>query len=168
MPMKLELFPVLLLASSLAGAQIPDSNWAGTWTLNVVNSKLVPTVPKSETVVIRAPGWSAHVVKYTITSTEGDGSSFNLSFDGAADGKTYPVMSNGKETAQSAWHRRSSHYYTATFMYPPGTTVAVAIVMAPDGMSFTLQTHVTTSTGRTHITASTGNSDETAVFNKNP
>jgi hypothetical protein len=166
MQMKVEVFPVLLLASSLAGAQMPDSNWAGTWALNVANSKLVPTIPKSEVVVIPAPGWSAHLVKYTISSTAGDGSSFNVNLDAAADGKPYPIMSDGKETAQSAWHRRSSHHYTATFTYPHGTTVAVAIVMAPDGESYTVQTHVTTSTGRTHITALTGDYDETAVFDK--
>jgi len=166
MQIKVGLFSVLLLASSLAGAQMPDSNWAGTWTLNVANSKLVPTIPKSEVVVIPAPGWSAHVVKYTISSTAGDGSSFNVSLDGAADGKPYPVMSDGKETARSAWHRRSSHHYTATFTYPQGTTVAVTIVMAPDGKRYTVQTHVTTSTGRAHITAPTDNYDETAVFDK--
>jgi hypothetical protein len=166
MEMKVGLFPVLLLASSLAGAQMPDSNWAGTWTLNVANSMLAPTIPRSEVVVIPAPGWSARAVKYTISSTGGDGSSFNVSLDGAADGKPYPVMSDGKETAQSVWHRRSSHHYTATFTYPHGKTVAVAIVMAPDGKRYTVQTHVTTSTGLTHITATTGNYDETAVFDK--
>ena len=166
MLMKVGLLPALLLASSLAGAQMPDSNWAGTWTLNVANSVLVPTIPKSETVFIPAPGWSANAVKCTITSTAGDGSGFNVSFDGAADGKPYPVMSDGKEAAQSIWHRRSSHHYSATFTYPHGKTVAVAILMAPDGKRITLQTHVTTSTGLSHITAPAGNSDETAVFDK--
>lgn len=47
--LKVGLFPVLLLASSLAGAQSPDSNWVGTWTLNVANSKLRPPVPRSST-----------------------------------------------------------------------------------------------------------------------
>jgi hypothetical protein len=166
MQIRVGLLPVSLLASSLAGAQMPDSNWAGTWTLNVANSVLVPTIPKSEVVVIPAPGWSAHVVKFTISSIAGDGSSFNVSIDGAADGKPYPIMSDGKETGQSVWHRRSSHHYTATFTYPHGTTVAVEMVMAPDGKRYTYQTHVTTSTGHTHITAPTGNYDETAVFDK--
>jgi len=167
MQMKVGLFAVSLsLASSHAAAQVPDSNWAGRWTLNVANSVLAPAIPKSEVIVIPAPGWSANVVKYTISTTAGDGSSFNVSFDGAADGKPYPVMSDGKETAQGAWHRRSSHHYTATFTYPHGTTVAVAIVMAPDGKRYTLQTHVTTSSGRAHITAPANIYDETEVFDK--
>jgi hypothetical protein len=166
MQMNFGLFPVLLLASSLAGAQVHDSNWAGTWTLNVDNSVLVPTIPQSETVVIPAPGWSANAVKYTITSIAGDGSSFNVSFEGAADGKPYPGLSDGKETTQGVWHRRSSHHYTATFTYPHGTTVAVAFVMAPDGKRCTLRTHVTTSSGHAHITAPAGNYDEMAVFDK--
>ncbi|HSY81850.1 MAG TPA: hypothetical protein VK807_08810 [Gemmatimonadaceae bacterium] len=166
MQTKVGLFAMLLLSSSLAAAQMPDSNWAGTWTLNIASSVLVPTIPKSEVVVIPAPGWSAHSVKYTISSTAGDGSSFNVSFDGAADGKPYPVMSDGKETAQSVWHRRSSRHYTATFTYPQGTTVAFEIVMAPDGKRYTYRTHVTTSTGHTHITAPTSTYDETAVFDK--
>jgi hypothetical protein len=165
MQMKVGLFAVLL-SSSLAAAQTPDSNWAGTWTLNIASSVLVPTIPKSEVVVIPAPGWSANAVKYTISSTAGDGSPFNVSFNGAADGKPYPVMSDGKETAQSVWHRRSSHHYTATFTYPQGKTVSVAIIMAPDGRRYTYRTHVTTSTGHTHITAATGDYDETAVFDK--
>ena len=166
MLLKIGLFPVLLLASSLAGAQSPDSNWVGTWTLNVANSKLRPPVPRAEAVVIPVPGWSARAVKYTSTNTAGDGSSFNMSFDGVADGKPHPVMSDGKEIAKCAWHRRSSHHYTATFRYPDGRTATVAIVMAPDGKSYTFQSHVTASTGQTHITASTGDYDETAVFHK--
>jgi len=166
MLMKFGLFPVLLLASSLAGAQMPDSNWAGTWALNVTNSKFLPPIPKSEAVVIPAPGWSAHGVKYTSTNTAWDGSVFNMSFDGVADGRPHPVMSNGQEIAKSAWHRRSSHHYTATFTYPDGKTVAVAIVMAADGKSYTFRTHVTASASQTHITGSTGNYDETAVFVK--
>ena len=166
MLMKVGLLPVLLLASSLAGAQPPDSNWAGTWTLNVASSKLLPPLPKSEAVVIPTPGWSAQAVKYTSTHTTGDGSSFNMSFDGAADGLPHPVMSNGKEIAKSAWHRQSSHHYTATFTYPDRTTVTVAIIMAPDGKSYTFRTHVTQATGQTHITAATGNYVETAFFDK--
>jgi hypothetical protein len=38
--------------------------------------------------------------------------------------------------------------------------------MAPDGKSYTFQTHVTASTGQTHVTATTGNYEETAVFVK--
>jgi hypothetical protein len=105
-------------------------------------------------------------VKYTSANTAVDGSSFNMSFDGVADGLPHPVMSNGKEIAKSAWHRRSSHHYTATFTYPDGTTAAVAIFMAPDGKSYTFRTHVTASTGQTHVTASNRNYDETAVFVK--
>jgi hypothetical protein len=166
MLMRIGLLPVTLLASSLAGAQMPDSNWAGTWTLNVANSRLLPPIPKSEAIVIPAPGWSAHAVKYISTNTAVDGSSFNMSFDGVADGLPHPVMANGKEMAKSVWHRRSSHHYTATFTYPGGTTVTVAILMAPDGKSYTFQTHVTASTGQTHVTATTGNYEETAVFVK--
>lgn len=161
---KVGLFPVLLLASSLAGAQMPDSNWAGTWTLNVAHSMLIPPIPKSEAIVIPAPGWSVHSVKYTGTSTAEDGSSFNLSFDGAADGKPYPVMSDGKEIAKVAWHRLSSHHYTATFTYP-NVQVNLVVYMAPDGRSYTFRAHGTASAGR-HVMAPTGNYDETEVFDK--
>jgi hypothetical protein len=161
---KVGLFPVLWLASSLAGAQTPDSNWVGTWTLNVAYSILIPPPLKSETIVIPPPGWSAQAVKYTGIGTGANGSVFDLSFDGAADGKPYPLMSSGKEIATAVWHRVSSHHYSAMFTFP-SVYVNLAVYMAADGRRYTFQEHITPFTGR-HIMAPTGHNGETLVFDK--
>jgi hypothetical protein len=161
---KVGLLPVLWLASSLAGAQRPDSNWVGTWTLNVANSILIPPPPQSEKIVIPAHGWSPQAVKYTGIATAGNGSSFDFRFDGAADGKPYPLMSDGKEIATAVWHRVSSHHYTAIFTFP-SVYVNVAVYMAADGRRYTWQDHVTPITGL-HIMGSTGHNGETLVFDK--
>jgi hypothetical protein len=155
---KIALFPMLLVVSSLAGAQPPDSVWAGTWSLNVAQSKLHQPAAKQETAVIPvAPSGSTHIVKYTITGTAADGSPINLSFDGAADGKQYSVMSGAQEFAKAAYQRQSSHHYTAMFTYPNGRKASNTYVMASNGKRFTVQSHVT---------APTGNYDESSVWDK--
>jgi hypothetical protein len=161
---KVALFPVLWLASSLAGAQTPDSNWVGKWSLNVPNSMLIPPPLQGETIVIPEPGWSAQAVKYTGIGTAENGLSFDFSFDGAADGKPYPLMSSGKEIATAVWHRVSSHHYSAIMTFP-SVYVNVAVYMATDGRSCTFQEHITPITGR-HIMAPTGYNGETLVFDK--
>jgi hypothetical protein len=162
--MKVGLLPVLWLVSSLAGAQTPDSNWVGKWTLNVTNSLLIPPPLQSETIDIPAPGWSAQAVKYTGIGTAENGLSFDFSFDGAADGKPYPLMSKGKEIATAVWRRVSSHRYSAIFTFPR-VYVNVTVDMATDGRSYSFRERITPFTGH-HLMAPTGNNGETLVFDK--
>lgn len=145
---KAGLFPLLLLVSGLAGAQnqTPDTNWAGTWKLNVSRSKMHAPAVKQETAMIPAIQGATRTVKFSINGMSADDKPINLSFDGTADGKPYPIMSGTQQIGTAAYQRQSSHHYTVTFDYTDGRKVSQTLVMAPNGKSFTVQSHTKTAT----------------------
>jgi hypothetical protein len=154
---KVGLFPLLMLVSTIAGAQAPDTVWAGTWTMNVAQSKLHQPAAKEEILKVETPAGSERTVKYTITGTGADGKPINVSFDGVADGKPYPMKSNGQEIGKAVWQRRSSHHYTADETLSDGTTISNTFVMAQSGKRFT---------GQSQVTGPNASYDETVVWDK--
>ena len=156
---RLVLVALPILVGSLANAQntTPDALWGGTWNLNVAASKLHQPAVKSETSRVETPTTTTRTVKYTLSGVGADGKPLNVTFDGVADGKPYPVMSNGQQAATVVWHRQSSTRYSAEETFPDGTKNSVTFVMAPSGKQFT---------GQSHVTGPSGTYDETTVWDK--
>lgn len=151
------LLPLLLFVGAIAGAQTPDTVWAGTWTLNVAQSTLHQPAAKEETLKVETPAGSPPTVKYTITGTSGDGKAINVTFEGVADAKPYPVLSGGQAMGKAAWQRKSSHHYTVDETLSNGTTISTTFVMAQSGKRFT---------GQSQVTGPNGSYDETTIWDK--
>jgi hypothetical protein len=90
----------ILVCLTLLSAYAQDTRtnpYIGTWKLNVAKSDFgklpASQIPKSETLVI-LPTDSETGRKFTVNGVGGDGKPFEMSFDGATDGKPHPSSSN--------------------------------------------------------------------------
>jgi hypothetical protein len=156
------------LVSGCTGAQgdVSDSVLAGTWAMNVARSKapawkskVYESAPKPEMLHIEAAGGQTHAVKYTETGTHADGSPIEVTFDGKADGKPYPLTSsNGQEIATIILRRQSSHHYAEDESLSDGTKASLTWTIAPNGKVMTIQAHSTRPDDH----------DETTVWDKQP
>ncbi len=159
--MKKIALPILILACGMAlWAQSPTGvadPWIGTWKLDPSQSQLHQPAPKEQTV--RVESVTQGPIRYTISGTDADGKPFLQSFDGKADGQSYPVALNGRESGQVAYQKVSDHEFTAQSKMLDGTTSTDTITLSPDGQTITVKSHGTTSQGAF---------DETAVFVKQP
>jgi hypothetical protein len=152
----------MLLMGALAFAQTKDKaakadHWAGTWKFDAAKSKLHDPAPKEETLVSEATGADGNIVKYNISGTAANGTSFNEAYDGKADGQPYPFVLNGQEVAKIRYHRDSDDRYSSQAAGADGSTTASTVTLAKDGKSFTVQEHVKSSQGEF---------DQTIVYNK--
>jgi anti-sigma factor RsiW len=129
--------------------------WAGTWKMDLANSKLHGPAPKEET--ITSSGSAGGVVKYSIGGTAADGTPINESYDGKSDGKPYPFLANGQKVADISYHRDSDHQYSSHGTAADGSTTAATVTLSKDGKTLTVQEHVKTSQGEF---------DQTIVYNK--
>jgi hypothetical protein len=93
---------VLLPLLSTLAQDKKASPYVGTWELNVAKSDFGKTppshIPKSETLVIM-PTTSDTDRKFTMRGVGPDGKPFEMSFDGATDGKFHPTGDNGASFA---------------------------------------------------------------------
>ena len=88
----------ILLCAAVCIAQEPKSNgWLGTWKLDSGKSKL-QQAPQQESLQVDAA--TKDNIKWSLNGTAADGSTYSESFEGKADGKSYPIMRDNKEFAQ--------------------------------------------------------------------
>jgi hypothetical protein len=96
---KIIVYLVILLLANLTAASDRKpvrKSLVGTWKLNVAKSAWgkVPA-PKENTLVVIQD--DATGLKWTASGVSADGDSFSFSFEGAADGKDYPMKSSKSE-----------------------------------------------------------------------
>jgi hypothetical protein len=144
-----------LCCGTMAFAQTSD--WVGTWKLDTTQSKL-QQAPKQETLQV-VDGGSRDNIKWSIDGTAADGTTYHETFDGMADGKSYPIMRDNKEFSQVSYRWVNDNSVTALVKIPDGTVTTEKIDLAPDGKTITLHLHSKSKDGKVL-------GDEVAVYKK--
>jgi hypothetical protein len=148
---------VTLWCATACFAQDSKSNgWVGTWKLDTAQSKL-QQAPQQETLQVDAG--TKDNIKWSLNGTAADGTTYSESFDGKADGKSYPIMRDNKEFAQITYRWVNDNSVTALVRIPDGGITSEKIDLAPDGKTMTLHLHSKTKEGKVLA-------DEVAVFRK--
>lgn len=114
---------------------VPDP-WIGTFKLDASQSQLHGPAPKEETVQIESVDQGP--IRYTVSGTDAEGKPLLESFDGKADGQTYPVAVNGLEGARMSLTRVSDREYTGQGTMADGTPISEKISLSPDGKTITI------------------------------
>lgn len=113
-----------------------QSLWVGAWRLDTGSSHLDES-PHEETMQIEAADKGA--LKYTIYGTAQDGKQYTESYDGRTDGSFYPVIVNGTQLGQIAYHWDSDHVCSAHGKGPGGTTLTETATLSSDGETITIK-----------------------------
>jgi hypothetical protein len=116
----------------------------GTWKLNEAKSKMSAGAPKNHTVTYEAAGDS---VKVTIDGTTADGTATHSEWTGKFDGKDYPSTGNPGEDMRSA-KQVNSRTIDVTSKKDGKVVLTAHVVLAPDGKTRTVTTHVTDAKGK--------------------
>jgi hypothetical protein len=116
----------------------------GTWKLNEAKSKMSAGAPKNHTVTYEAAGDS---VKVTIDGTAADGTATHSEWTGKFDGKDYPSTGNPGEDMRSA-KQVNSRTIDVTSKKDGKVVLTAHVVLAPDGKTRTVTTHVTDAKGK--------------------
>jgi hypothetical protein len=116
----------------------------GTWRLNEAKSKLIPEVPKNNTVVYEAAG---DTVKVTIDGTGTDGKPTHNEWTGKFDGKDYPVTGNPNEDVRS-YKKIDDHTLAFTVKKLGKVATTGRIILSTDGKSRTVTANGTDSKGK--------------------
>lgn len=147
---------VLWFAILSIAQESKSSGWLGTWKLDTTQSKL-QQAPKQET--LQVDGGTKDNIKWSIDGTAADGTNYHESFEGKADGKSYPIMRDNKEFSQVTYRWINDNSVTALVRIPDGTITSEKIDLSPDGKSMTLHLHSKSKEGKVLA-------DEVAVFQK--
>jgi hypothetical protein len=147
---------VALWCATICFAQ-GSSEWVGTWKLDTAQSKL-QQAPKQETLQVVDAG-SKDNIKWSIDGTAADGSTYHETFEGQADGKSYPIMRDNKEFSQVTYRWINDNSVSGLVKLPDGTTTTEKIELAPDGKTMTLHLHSKSKEGKVL-------GDELAVYKK--
>jgi hypothetical protein len=152
----------LMLTGALAFAQkeeaAPKSDpWAGTWKFDAAQSKLHVPPAKEEFVTSEPTGPDHMTVKYTIRGTAADGAAIHESYDGKADGKPYPLIVDGKESAKISYYRDSAYQYSSHSIGADGGAGTGTVTLSSDGKTITV---------KEHIKGPTGEFDQVVVYHK--
>jgi hypothetical protein len=73
-----------------------------------------------------------------VSGTDAEGKPLLESFDGKADGQTYPVAVNGLEGSRISLTRVSDREYTGQGTMADGTPISEKISLSPDGKTITI------------------------------
>jgi len=116
----------------------------GTWKLNEAKSKIVPGMPKNNTVVYEAAG---DKVKVTVDGTDPDGKPTHNEWTGKFDGKDYPITGDPTADARS-YKKINDRTLELTNKKDGKVTVSGRIVVSADGKSRTLTNSGTAAQGK--------------------
>ncbi len=116
----------------------------GTWDLDVRTSKFEPGPSwKNQTRIYKADGRS---IKMIATGVNGQGKRVRFEFDGAYDGKDYPVTGNAK--VETIAQERTDYYTVKTTTKRGGTVTATSTrAISKDGKVMTITTSGTDEKG---------------------
>ena len=146
----------LLCAAVTIAQESKSSDWLGTWKLDTAQSRLQHP-PQQES--LQVDGGTKDNIKWSLNGTAADGTTYSESFEGKADGKSYPIMRDNKEFAQITYRWINDSSVTALVKIPDGTITSEKIDLAPDGKMMTLHLHSKSKGGKVLA-------DEVAVFRK--
>jgi hypothetical protein len=153
----LTLAVVMLWCATACLAQESKSNgWLGTWKVDTSKSKL-QQAPQQETLQVDAA--TKDNIKWSLNGTASDGTTYSESFEGKADGKSYPIMRDSKEFAQITYRWVNDNSVTALIKIPDGSVTTEKIDLSPDGKTMTVHLHSKSKEGKVLA-------DELAVFQK--
>lgn len=127
--------------------------WAGTYKLDVAQSKISGQPPKEETVAVSSA--TKDSIKYTISGKDPAGESYTMNYDGKV-GTAAPQMSEGKEIAQITYQMPSSHQFTSEGHGSDGSSTTGTVTLAKDKKTITVQEHSKDAKGAEH--------DQTMVY----
>ena len=121
----------------------------GTWRLNTEKSDFgqMP-MPKSMQLVVTED--SDKAVKWHLTGTGADGTAIHESFEGAADGKPYPVT--GDPNVSTVAYTRNGDSVDSTVTRKDGGTIKEVITMSDDKDTMTLKAEGAGSNGAVSFT----------------
>ena len=155
--MKRFLVLCLLLSSTLAFSQkkkpAGTDPWAGTYKLDVAQSKISGQAPQQETVTVTSA--TRDSIKYTISGKDSQGNSYTMNFEGKP-GTASPQMAEGKEIAQITYQMPSSHQFTSQGRGSDGSSSTGTVTLAKDNKTITVQEHTKDAQG--------GERDQTMVY----
>ena len=158
--MKRFLVLVLLLSCTLAFSQKkkqaapnPHDPWAGTYKLDVAQSKISGQPPKEETVTVTSA--TRESIKYTIAGKDPQGDSYTMNYSGKV-GTESPQMAEGKEIAQITYQMPTSHQFTSQGRGTDGSSSTGTVTLAKDNKTITVQEHTKDPKG--------GERDQTMVY----
>ena len=146
-------------AASFALAQEPGSRpeivksitgaAKGTWRLNTEKSDF-GQMPKPKSMQLVVIEDSDKAVKWRLTGTGADGTPIQESFEGAADGKPYPVI--GDPNVSTVAYTRNGDMVDSTVTRKDGGTIKEVITMSDDKNTMTLKAEGAGSTGLVNFT----------------
>ena len=141
--MKIKTLGLILALCFLAGAPCFANPHMGTWKLNEAKSKLVPGMPKNNTVTYEAAGDD---VKVTVDGTDADGKATHNEWTGKFDGKDYPVTGDPSSDTRS-YKKVDERTLAMTVKQDGKVTASGHIVVSADGKSRTVTIHGTNPKG---------------------
>jgi hypothetical protein len=116
----------------------------GTWKLNEAKSKFSPGATRNHTVVYEAAGDD---IRITVDGVDKEGKPIHNEWTGKFDGKDYPVTGDPNSDARS-YKKVDDHTLEMTVKKGGKKTVTGRIVATADGMSRTITTSGTDSSGK--------------------
>jgi len=152
-------FLVLFLLLSCAVAfsqkkkQASTDPWAGTFKLDVSQSKISGSAPQEETVTVTSASKAS--IKYTISGKDPQGNSYTMNYEGKA-GAASPQMAEGKEIAQITYQMPSSHQFTSQGRGTDGSSSTGTVTLSKDNKTITVHEHNKDAQGAQH--------DQTMVY----
>ena len=140
--MKRFLVLFLLLSCTVAFSQKKKQTgadpWAGTYKLDLAQSKISGQAPQQETVTVSSA--TKQSIKYTIAGKDAQGNSYTMNFEGKV-GTAAPQMAEGKEIAQITYQMPSSHQFTSQGRGTDGSTSTGTVTLSKDNKTITVQEH---------------------------
>jgi len=121
-----------------------DDSLMGTWKLNESKSKIGAGAPKNHTVTYEAAGDS---VKVTIDGAAADGTATHSEWTGKFDGKDYPSTGNPNEDMRAA-KQVNARTIDVTSKKDGKVVLTAHVVLAADGKTRTVTTHITDAKGK--------------------
>ncbi len=147
--LKYLMFSLVLIAAALPFASSQNMDPAlGKWKLNLAKSKYDPgPAPKSETRTLEDRGDG--VLHFTAEGVDGQGKRAFGQFAAKYDGKDYPLLSLGSQTAGSISLKRIDAYTIESVQKEDGkVTLRNHRTISKDGKTMTLTTQGTTAQGQ--------------------
>jgi hypothetical protein len=120
---------VFLLASGV----FAGDNWIGTWKLNAAKSKVSGPAPQVVTWEAAADG----AIKFSSTSTDGQGKAVHTSYTSKFDGKDVPYVGNPNADTASP-NRVDANTYENTWKQGGKPTIEAKVVVSADGKTLTV------------------------------
>lgn len=120
-----------------AGTHAKDP-WAGTYKLDIAQSKIGGPAPQQETVTVTSA--TRNSIKYTISGKDPQGNSYTMNYEGKV-GTASPQMAEGKKIADITYQMPSSHQFTSQGQGTDGSSSTGTVTLSQDKKTITVREH---------------------------